>query len=259
VRQEGDLGIPTDEGERPSRWPTDAHQPPDRERADPLELGRAQWLELRGARGRFMGRRPDEDLARLGTLLQPGGDVHDRPDAHLLAGGRGGLEVDDRVAGLEPDPHGEGMPVGLARDAPLPERLGRTERPEGVVLVGAWRAEERVDRVADVLLDGATVLRDDPRELRERRAELALETLRAKPHRQLRRPHDVDEHAGHEAALLADGVHRRYCAASSRKRGFTSLTARSIVSGSYGGVIPKRKPFTPILWSDPWPRRSPSS
>jgi hypothetical protein len=69
--------------------------------------------------------------------------------------------------------------------------------------------EERVDGIADVLLDGTAVRRDDRAQLGERRAELALEALGAEARRQLGRPDDVDEHARHEAPFLAYWRHGR--------------------------------------------------
>ena len=50
---------------------------------------------------------------------------------------------------------------------------------------------------------------DDPRELGERDRKLVLEALGAELHRELGRAHDIDEHARHEASLLAAGIHER--------------------------------------------------
>ena len=51
---------------------------------------------------------------------------------------------------------------GLERGELGPDRVGGADRPQGVVLVDDRDAEDRHDRVADELLDGAAVRLDDP-------------------------------------------------------------------------------------------------
>ena len=151
----------------------------------------------------------DEDLAGFGALLKPSCDVHHGTDAHLLLGGLGGRQVDDRLAGLDAHTDREGMTVCGARHAPAAHRFRRSEGAQRVILVRDGRSEQGIDRVADVLLHRAAVGDDDPRDLAEGRPELPFQTLRAEPHRQLRRADDVDEHARDEAPLFADRCHGR--------------------------------------------------
>src|SRR3989449_5793378 len=64
-------------------------------------------------------------------------------------------------------------------------------------------APEREDRVTDVLLDGASLAPDQPRQLRERLVERALHPLWGNLHREGGRPYDIDEQARDHAALGA--------------------------------------------------------
>ncbi len=112
------------------------------ERLDRLDLGR-----VAGKRER---RRSDQHLARLGRLLQPGGDV-------------------DRVAGREPLlGAGDDLPCHHA-DPPLQAELRqrvahlgrRAQSAQRIVLVQHRHAEHGHDGVADELLHAAPVPLDD--------------------------------------------------------------------------------------------------
>ncbi len=69
------------------------------------------------------------------------------------------------------------------------------------------RAEERIDLVADVLLDRATVAFDEPSKLAESRAERGLQPFGTEPNRELGRADNVDEEARDQPALFAT-IHR---------------------------------------------------
>ena len=108
-------------------------------------------------------------------------------------------EIDDRLAGLDPDAQPERR---VRRGGPQPAGVRRAEGAERVVGVSGRRPEERVHGVADVLLDDAT-LGDDARAHRgECPVERTLQPFRAEPHGEVGRSNDVDEDAGHEAALF---------------------------------------------------------
>ena len=77
------------------------------------------------------------------------------------------------------------------------------ERAERVVRVRGGGAEERVDGVADVLLDDSALRTDLRAHALEGVGERPLQALRTKTCRQRGRADDVDEHAGDEAALFA--------------------------------------------------------
>ena len=115
-----------------------------------LQGQRLDRLDLDGILGQLQRRVADQDLARLGGLLEPGGEV-DR-----VTGGQALRRAGDDLAGRHAD-----APL----DAQLRERVAhldrRAQRPERVVLVHDRHAEHRHHRVADELLDAAAVALDD--------------------------------------------------------------------------------------------------
>src|SRR2546429_5071501 len=119
----------------------------------------------------------DEDLPRIGLMAEARGDVHDRPDAHLLAGPLRRREVDDRLTGLDADANVKPDVRAATSARPSAGRLSGTKGAGGVVLVRHGRTEERIDLVTDVLLDGAALPLDEPAELAERRGERGLQPL----------------------------------------------------------------------------------
>ena len=131
----------------PSDRPLGAHDAADLEaRPDALE---------RPSRHRLghdlIGRQPergraDQDLARLGGLLEPRRDVQ-----RLARRERGVAVLDDHLARLDADPHGE---LAVAR---LDDLHRRPHGALGVVLVRDRDAEDREDGVAGELLDRAAV------------------------------------------------------------------------------------------------------
>ena len=103
-----ELGVATDEWQTPAAGrPADLVEGPDLQPAEPLEVDVPECGERRDLRRRLVRDRTDEHLPRLGPLLKPRRGVHDSTHTHLLLRIRGGGEVDDRLAGLEADPHPE--------------------------------------------------------------------------------------------------------------------------------------------------------
>jgi hypothetical protein len=106
------------------------------------------------------------------------------------------LEIDDRLAGLDADPH-----CNRTTREPVAACLGGAERADRIVRMGRRRAEQREHRVADVLLDGPAILGDDLEHVRERFIERSLEALRRSGHDEFRRAGNVEEEARNEAPL----------------------------------------------------------
>jgi len=108
-------------------------------------------------------------------------------------------EIYDRLAGLDPDAQPERR---VRRGGPQSAGVRRAERAERVVSMRDGCPEERVHRVADVLLDDAALGDDAGAHLGKRSVERALQPFRTEPHGEVSRSNDVDEDAGHEAALF---------------------------------------------------------
>ncbi len=125
--------------------------------ARPLQLDRADVLDLDPPEREPVCGRTDQQLARLGGLLQPRGDVDG------LAGGEGRVAVvRDDLARLDPDPRLELELVHAVQDG----QRG-ADRALGVVLVRLRDPEGRHDGVAGELLDDAAVRGDAVRDVLE--------------------------------------------------------------------------------------------
>ena len=83
-------------------------------------------------------------------MLQPGGDVHGIAGHERLAGAR------DDLAGVNADAH-----LQAERCDGIAHLDRRSHRAKGVVLVDLWEAEDSHRRIADELLDRATVSLED--------------------------------------------------------------------------------------------------
>ena len=110
----------------------------------------------------------DQDLARLGSGLEPGGRVDD-PTRHEQLSGR--TDARRGLAGL--DPHADLERLVEAEPRPEPvhpvaDREPRADRPHGVVLLHVGQAEHRHHGVADELLRGARGAPAAPRSRRRR-------------------------------------------------------------------------------------------
>jgi hypothetical protein len=149
--------------------------------------------------GRPVGRLADKDPVHRRCRLQSRGRVDDVTRRHPLTFGGARAERDERLAGVDGDPHLE--LVLLVR--PVADRKRGADGAFRVVLVRGRRAEERHHRVADELLDGAA----EPLELTaqvcvvrpEKRADvLGIELLGPGGEAD-----QVREEDGHDLALLA--------------------------------------------------------
>ena len=119
----------------------------------PLELLGPHLLERDRARGRPLGGLANEDGARLGRGLEPRRGVDHVPGNHAL-----GFRTDShgRLAGQHPGPGAEALVATQGRDR-RDELQRRANRALGIVLVRGRRAPHRHDRVADELLDHASM------------------------------------------------------------------------------------------------------
>ena len=122
-----------------------------------LDRGRLELLVLEDALRRAIRRLREGDAVDRRGALQAGGGVDDVAGDEPLALLGPGAEGDDRLAGVDADPHLE-RERRVCR-VQLGDRLEDAEAgPDGtlgVVLVGDRRAEDGHHRVADELLDGA--------------------------------------------------------------------------------------------------------
>ena len=204
--QEGQLGVAADE--RAVRAPAAAIRPHRRHPLDGVGRDRArpaldpQRARRDGARERLdrpEGALADQDLARLGGLLQARGQV-DRlaGDQEVAAGARAGHDQ----PGVDPDPqvHPHVAPLGQAGQARA-HHDGRPHRPLGIVLVRGRDAEHGHHRVADELLDGAAVGLGRPRELVVEVAQETAQRLGVHAGRKLGRSGQIGEEDGGELAL----------------------------------------------------------
>jgi hypothetical protein len=201
--QHGELGLAAHErhATRGAR-PGEPHEPPRGDRPQPLQLDLAQADEVGGVRGRLAAGRAQDDLARLRERQEARRHVHARPDAHLLAFGLRRRQVDDGLAGLHARAHLERHGRAGARVRPPAHAgVGGPERALRIVRMGGGHAEERVDRVADVLLDGPALGGDERGQLREGPVEGSLHALGPEPLRERGRADDVDEERGHHPSL----------------------------------------------------------
>ncbi len=116
---------------------------------------------------RRLGGLPEHDRARFGhVLLEPGGDVDGVAENRVVDTGRRPDVTHHDRSRVHRHPDLDAVETfGLAFAVPDIERLqqldGRTHRPLGVVLLRQRRAEEGHDRVADEIIEGASVLKND--------------------------------------------------------------------------------------------------
>jgi hypothetical protein len=87
--------------------------------------------------------------------------------------------------------------------------VGGPESPLRIVGMGQRDAEERMDGIADVLLDNAALGGDDCREFGECLVKPALEALRTERHGERRRAHEVNEHGRNNSPLGKPSRHRQ--------------------------------------------------
>ena len=144
-------------GARPAgaRWPPSPASPGERD----TRIGRtgraadgAAVLDREPLAGRPQRRLVEEDLARPGDRLDPGGGRDRRPGQRQSPRAVVARSRDD-LAGRDPDPDLERL-AAVAHGRAAPSRIARAaeRRTEGVVVVAARPAEHREHRVADELL-----------------------------------------------------------------------------------------------------------
>ena len=186
VLQERQLRLAADERRRGEpRRIVHPHGAPRPERLVPaLDLERPGALDLDRACREPSRALAEQDLARLGRLLQAHGEVHG------LARGKGRLGVlDDDLAGFDADPDAEPQRLDLGDDL---ER--RPQCALRVVLVCDRHAERRHDRVAGELLDGSAMLGDRPGDALEIAVHASAHDLRIGARHESGRAHQIDEH-----------------------------------------------------------------
>ena len=174
-----------------------------------FELERLDRLGLDRAADELERRLADQDLARVGRALEPGGDV-DR-----VSGGEPLLGAGDDLARVHADP---------SLDAELGECRAHLDRgPAGaqrVVLVHRRDAEDGHHRVADELLHRAAVRLDDLLHPLEVAGEQALQRLRVDRLPERGRADHVAEENRDDLAVHRTIIPRRrrerYCARRSR-------------------------------------------
>jgi hypothetical protein len=138
----------------------------------------------------------DQDRARHGHLLEPGGQMGRLPDRGIVHVQIAADRADHDLPGVESDPDLDGDPgsaldlLGVALDGGLhPER--RVARPYPVVLVSEGRAEERHDPVAHHLVHRPLVAVDRLHHQLEHRVEDLSRLLRVAFRKELHRAFQV--------------------------------------------------------------------
>jgi hypothetical protein len=203
--QRFELLLAADEG---VAQPAHAARPHQRERADEPATDDSVGLSLRRERQRLVElertahRRSralaDEDLARLGGLLES------RRDVDRVAGDEGAalarLSHHD-VAGVHADPQRERIAEQLLEPALHRER--RVQRALRVILLRRGRAEGRHDGIADELLDRSARVGDLRRHRVVEAVEQGARSLRILRAGELRRAHEIREEHGRKLPLFA--------------------------------------------------------
>ena len=134
------------------------------------------------------------------------------------------LATDDDPARVDPDPRLE----AVLRDRGTHLRCC-THRPESVVLVRHRDSENRHDRIADELLDGATVTLEDHAEILEIQAHPTAQRFGIGRLAQRRRTHEIAKEDGDDLALLACRCRR--CQRHATERTERELTRKLLPTG----------------------------
>src|SRR6266511_2874656 len=177
-----------------------------------LSLEREGWDRFGGDRvaKQPFGGLPHQDLARLGRLLEAGGDVDRVPRDQRLSVCRVAghhLPGVDACSGEDPEP---AVPLELLVQPveSLPPLQGCPPGPKGVVLVQDGDAEHRHNGVADELLHGPAVRFERSLHLLEVAGHDPAKGFGIQPLAEARGAGDVGEHDGDhlaDLALLRDG------------------------------------------------------
>jgi hypothetical protein len=134
-------------------------------RGQTLHNRQSERLDVHGTLSETSGVRGDEDRARHGHLLHPGGEMGGLADSGIVHVEIAPDRPDDDFTGVQADPNVERYPVAfldllrVLRDCLLHPQ-SRVASAYCMVLLGERRAEERHDAVAHDLVDGALVAVD---------------------------------------------------------------------------------------------------
>jgi hypothetical protein len=160
-----------------------------------------------------IGRLVDEDPVDRSSILETCGCVDDVARGHSLARLGASVQPDERLSRRDGDPH---LDIVLL-DRPLTNRKAGANGTLGIVLVGCRRAEERHDRVADELLDGAAVALELGAKALVIRAEERFDVFGIESFSAARKADEVAEDDRDDLALSAlGGGHRQALFARSR-------------------------------------------
>jgi hypothetical protein len=177
----------------------------------------------------------EEDLARTGRLLEPLGQV-DGGAGELLLQGAG--VADQHVAGVDADADTElqaALPAQLGRQ-PVEvgaESAGRTDGPQGVVLVQLGDAERGHEAVAVPLPDACPVVAEGRADSLAVAVEEPLHRQRIERALQVGRPHHVAEHDGDDPELLRRGPGADRRAALGTEPGLLHQTVAAVRTGRH--------------------------
>jgi hypothetical protein len=190
VSQQRELHVAPDQraGEHADRSPFACrlgHHAPGRDGlGEPAQAPGARGLELERVSGEPVGGRADENLVRLGALLQARGEVHRPPGCErqlrVLGEHFTGLDAD---AAFDPEP-GDGRS----------DLEGRAERSFGIVLMRERDGERRHHGVTGKRLDGAPVRFDAAGDELEELRHAPADDLGIRCGDKRRRADEVDEH-----------------------------------------------------------------
>ncbi len=148
---------------------------------------------------RAIGRLADEHAVHGSRGLQAGSRVDDVPRRHPLSLRRACAEQNERLAGVDGDPH---LDVSLLA-CPVTNRERGANRALRIVLVRDRGAEERHHGVADELLDGAAVALELAAQTLPVRCEHGTHIFGVELFRPRREPDEVGEEHGDDLPLLA--------------------------------------------------------
>jgi hypothetical protein len=206
VVEQRKLRVPPDQrsGERTDRAALASgrrHRAPDRHRlGKTAQLPRAGRLELEGMSREPVGHGTDEDLVRLGGLLETRGEVDGPPGRERQLGILG-----EDLSGLDADAALEPEPADRCTDLE-----GRPQCSLGVILVGQRNSERGHHRVACKRLDGAAVCFDAARDELEELRHATAHDLGVGGGDECRRPDEVDEddrcELSFDTASMRDGA-----------------------------------------------------
>ena len=166
-----------------------------------LGIQRRDRLEFEGALGELPGRVAEEDVAGLGSLLEP------RRDVDCVSGCERPAFVRDHLTGVDPHPHLElgaelALQLGVERRQLVAQLGGGSRCPQRIVLVDNRDPEHRHDGVADELLDGPAVAFEHLARDVEVPLHHAPQRLRVEPFAQRGRPGHVAEEDRDDLAEL---------------------------------------------------------